>query len=357
MSTPNRSLIRFLALTIILNLAPAALQAGPLAPGSSVAGKTIGEWSAEWWKWGFSFPVATNPLEDASLANQGNVGGPVFFVAASGGTVFDLTINVPSGQYLLFPLLGGVYNYLPPETEADAISFLNANISTVTGLYATLDGVPIPNLFAHDETSPLFTLVVPADGLDVEGTYQARARGYWLMLAPLAPGQHTLSFGGELLAQGFIADTNVTVNVVPEPGTLGLFTLGGVALAGLRSRRRHRPHVTPIRLGPPPAGTGTVTAPANPAIGWSLRTVTANLAPTVRRTVVPGPPVFRPAIRNPRAVFARLGAGVTPASPTPGGVTSSISPASNRHFPLTGNTATGGTNLPCITQESPCASS
>jgi hypothetical protein len=30
----------------------------------TVLGKTIGEWSAEWWKWAFAIPASTNPMLD-----------------------------------------------------------------------------------------------------------------------------------------------------------------------------------------------------------------------------------------------------------------------------------------------------
>lgn len=65
-------------------------RAAVLPPGSVVEGRTLAEWSAEYWKWAFSFPVAANPLLDTTgqLALLGDVGGSMFFVAAGGpGTV------------------------------------------------------------------------------------------------------------------------------------------------------------------------------------------------------------------------------------------------------------------------------
>ena len=72
------------------------VSAGVVAPDAIVGGKTVGEWTAEWWKWGFSFPVP-GPLDDTTgeLAHFGDVGGPVFFLSASGGSPTNLTFTVP----------------------------------------------------------------------------------------------------------------------------------------------------------------------------------------------------------------------------------------------------------------------
>src|ERR1700720_2094246 len=69
-------------------LAPINLRAeredeGPVVrPHGVVAEKTLGEWSALWWKWAFAFPVNDNPLLDTSGAKSrfGDV-GEVFFLA------------------------------------------------------------------------------------------------------------------------------------------------------------------------------------------------------------------------------------------------------------------------------------
>jgi len=67
------------------------LKAGVLPNDATVDGKTIGDWTAEWWKWIYSLPTNQSPLldTDGSLAGNGQPDGDVFFVAnlARPGTV------------------------------------------------------------------------------------------------------------------------------------------------------------------------------------------------------------------------------------------------------------------------------
>ena len=231
------------ALAISLALLTAApVHAGPIAPGSTVGGRTVGEWSAEWWKWLFSFPVGAGPATDTNgeLGNLGNVGGPVFFVNASGGDPLTLSADVPEGQYLLFPVLS-VFVYLSEagNDEAAARALAESLFSNFTNLHVTIDGVPVANPYLYDESSPVFDVIIPPDGIDVAGTYSSLSRGYWLMLAPLSRGQHTLSFGGTIDGLDLTFDTNAAINVVPEPGTMGMTLLAGLGLAGVAKHQRN----------------------------------------------------------------------------------------------------------------------
>ena len=64
---------------------------GVLPVGSSPHGKTYGEWSAEHWKWTFSFPVDHHPQTDTADCSAGQ-SGPVWFL---GGTFTTTTTNSP----------------------------------------------------------------------------------------------------------------------------------------------------------------------------------------------------------------------------------------------------------------------
>jgi hypothetical protein len=60
-----------------------------------------------------------------------------------------------------------------------------------------VDGTPVRSLFAHLEISPEHTLWSPPGGLHRLGfSDPCVSGGYWLMLAPLPPGLHELTFGG-----------------------------------------------------------------------------------------------------------------------------------------------------------------
>jgi hypothetical protein len=78
-----------------------------------------------------------------------------------------------------------------------------ANVTTLT---ATLDGKSLPNLTGQRVTSPVLLFTLPDNNLVgvPAGTYDPNvADGYWLMLAPLKPGQHTLSFSAQITAGPF----------------------------------------------------------------------------------------------------------------------------------------------------------
>ena len=59
-----------------------ALQSQVVPPNAIVAGRSYGDWSAAWWQWALSNPVASNPLFDHGTCGQGQ-SGAVFFLGGS----------------------------------------------------------------------------------------------------------------------------------------------------------------------------------------------------------------------------------------------------------------------------------
>lgn len=78
----------------IMHMLVAGLIAGAaIAPSNAFAdaepqvlGKTIGEWSAKWWRWAFAIPASTNPMldDDGEFCPVGQQ-GPVWFLAGVWG--------------------------------------------------------------------------------------------------------------------------------------------------------------------------------------------------------------------------------------------------------------------------------
>src|SRR3954453_10844196 len=77
-----------------------------LPAGSQVAGRSIGEYTADWWQWALGFTAPNDPFTDpdGTKANL-NQSGPVFFVAGNSGGTTTRSFNVPAGKHLLVPLL------------------------------------------------------------------------------------------------------------------------------------------------------------------------------------------------------------------------------------------------------------
>ena len=241
----NSRLIGLLA-GIVLLVANEVGQAGVISPGSIVKGKSIAEWTGDWWNWLVQEPFATNPGTDPTgeFANL-NQSGTVFFVAGSfGGATDPRSFQVPAGKYLLIPMVN--YVYWAPEDGPDEAAIrqrASDDVDTVVSPYFELDGNLLANPETYREASPAggFTLSFAPLLADIGLSNMDRlavADGYWVMLEPLSKGPHTLRFGGIQPGQ---FETNVVANIqsVPEPGTLSLL-LTCVGVVGLYRSLRKR---------------------------------------------------------------------------------------------------------------------
>ncbi len=73
----------------------------------------------------------------------------------------------------------------------------------MTDLACEVDGVPLKNLAAYRTESPLFDVTLPEGDIFGAGpaTYgPSMDQGYYLMLAPLSAGEHTIHFKGSMPA-------------------------------------------------------------------------------------------------------------------------------------------------------------
>jgi hypothetical protein len=218
-----------IGLTAVLVLASAgtaaAARAKPVVhpPQASTHGATYGEWAARWWQWALGAPVATNPVldstgEDCAVGQSGHV----WFLAGTFGGTVERTCTIPVGTSLFFP----VVNFASIATEPDETEELvhgkvtaRANSVDTSLLVAEVDGSAIANLDAYRAHSPTFYVTLPDGNLfgAPAGTYgPAAADGFWLMLAPLPPGTHTVHFGG-VLPNGTTVDATYTLQVVTQP--------------------------------------------------------------------------------------------------------------------------------------------
>jgi len=162
-----------------------------LPPDGQVDGETFGALTSRWWQWSEHMPVAPFLDPDGRLCELGQE-GPVWFLAGTDGS-FDAmrTCTIPADRHLFVPLITrAVGAGEPGETEAlsctqkqqRAANFVD---HVYTGL-VLLDGRPIgqyQRMRAAGESCFTLTSNDPAVATD----------GYWLMLKPLPPGQHTLA--------------------------------------------------------------------------------------------------------------------------------------------------------------------
>jgi hypothetical protein len=232
---------------------------GVLPPSSHPYGKSYGEWANSWWQWADSIPMSVNPLIDPTGANcaQGQ-SGQVWFLAGSPSGSYDRSCTVPAGKAVFFP----VANFQEDQREAvpdyaffgsedcdgffgatfcdDAYALLSPDPTDPAAMFAfiqyvvdafvdpdakfaTLDGVDITDLGNYRAPSgPAgYTINLPDTdepfdnyhsifgyAFDGPDTYTGVQDGYYLMLKPLTPGEHTLSFGE---APGWVITYELTV--------------------------------------------------------------------------------------------------------------------------------------------------
>jgi hypothetical protein len=216
---------RLRTVTVLAVVSALAVSAGAAAaPGQSRAprvvpplGKIYDRLSVAWWQYVLAQPAASNPLRDRTGAGCGvGQSGPVFFLVGAEGTG-QLTrdqCTVRAGKLLFFPLLNAFDVHTPGDgLDTPELVWNDLQVTLafrVDTLHASVDGVRVDNL--NPSTSPYracaapvrgcarpFSLTLPTGNLFgiPPGTYApAVADGFYLLLAPLRPGVHTITFGG-----------------------------------------------------------------------------------------------------------------------------------------------------------------
>jgi hypothetical protein len=210
----------------------------------TVDGQTIAQWTQDWWTWALNLKTgASNPFQDQSGGSAGaDQSGPVFFLQSN--TSQD-NVSTSGIHHFLVPLVNFIDTapeVFPPHpdpitpviggpnsihsTEAHNIKSFDQSV-IVTSLFATVDGVAIPDLSSHLVDSSFFdpgiaqpnTLAIDLFHVappDWSGKSMAPAMsgGYWLML-DLPTGTHTLTFGGTAPALGIDNKVTDTIHVGP----------------------------------------------------------------------------------------------------------------------------------------------
>ena len=203
---------------------------------SVVYGRTYSEWNAAWQQWADSIPTAKHPLFDNGDCSVGQ-SGPVWFlggkfVAVGGTASFDNIVrdcNVPAGKALYVAIYNSEDSVLEETsfghfTQIGELRAITASeMDAVTDLAMQVDGENIRNIKERFRVqSSAFGFTLPADNFFTaigEGTFKAGTYfpsvddGYYVMVAPLPIGQHTIHFHGT--AGPYLLDVTYHINVNP----------------------------------------------------------------------------------------------------------------------------------------------
>jgi hypothetical protein len=218
------------------------------------AGPMYGALSVTWQKYTNEQPAATNPLLDTTGQNcAAGQNGPVFFLVGDpSGKAETRECSLPAGKLIFFPIVNCNWIHIPLSVAPPPIGDDKTSVAQVwdalqsptegcgprsaaTNLHANVDGTAIKDLNASSTpyyvcagpssagcTAPAFSVTLPnnnlyqALGVPVPaGTYYpAVADGFYILLAPLSPGTHTISFGGSWgVANPFTQDNKYTLTV------------------------------------------------------------------------------------------------------------------------------------------------
>ena len=193
-------------------------------------GMSYADWSAKWWQWVLAIPAVDSPFLDDSGANAAvGQSGPVYFLCGTmeydwdGVARAERSVTVPHGKAIFLPIINGEMSM--PEawddmTWDDIVAFCSGYIDLVTVKTLTVDGrtIWIGDSYRVATTpveadAPTYTM--PEGGVYpiMAGTYPFFSDGYWVMLAPLRAGAHTLALHGKAEGDGWTFETEVTYDI------------------------------------------------------------------------------------------------------------------------------------------------
>jgi len=192
--------LRILCLTSIAGAAGADPADLTLTPGNLVAGQYLAWYAQDWWQWAFSMPTDQSPIRDDNGRLCGvNQGGPVWYLAGGFGSArIRRACVVPAGRFIFFPIINTVVTTMPGQTRTceEVRAEATQNNDRYVHLMVEVDGVRIPDLKR--------TRIAPETCFDLAGRapsaveprpfYPSATDGFWVMLAPLSPGDHRIEF-------------------------------------------------------------------------------------------------------------------------------------------------------------------
>ncbi|MBI4584377.1 MAG: VCBS repeat-containing protein [Planctomycetes bacterium] len=175
----------------------------------------------------FSIPVDQNPILDmnGAVCHEGQ-SGKVFFLSGAGTTEpVTRACAVRPGTPLFFPLINAECSTVEPPpffggNAAELSDCAGSFFSAGDALSCAIDGVALQGLERFRAQSPVFEFSMPAEnnllGLPGVTSGLSVSDGYWLLLAPLRRGEHTIHFTAALASgpmQGFSQDVTYHLRV------------------------------------------------------------------------------------------------------------------------------------------------
>ena len=217
----------FIVSTIVLGAASAFAQESTI--NVDLNKDRLQSYSVEWWQWSLGLPAAVNPLafkDKKPAADHCGVGqhGKVWFLGGTlDGTPANRNCTIPADTSLFFPILNAECSAIEGQgkNEAELRTCVKdlIDLVTVKTLAASVDGHALKDLPNTRVQSQLFNFTLPVG--DILGLFgkspnpsPAVSDGYWVLLAPLSPGAHSIKLHGEVkFGDGSKFTQDVTYNL------------------------------------------------------------------------------------------------------------------------------------------------
>lgn len=208
-------------LTPMVAMADSSANAGVVPPNMNI----YEELSAKWWQWALEIPnkpESVHPILDTTGEScDVDQSGPVWFLAGTAGGQAERTCAIPRGKAILFPIINAA-TWIPTDgaTKEEIKDAAKSLMDHVTIVEATVDDVALQDLMDYRFQSRFFKFTGPDDPEETifagqSGTHVAVADGFWILLAPLPAGQHTIHFRGvaPFPEYAFTFETEVTYSL------------------------------------------------------------------------------------------------------------------------------------------------
>jgi len=198
----GKPLAALLAMMLVAMVVQAA-NPGVQPPQSHPYGKSYAEWSANWWQWFLERPL-TAPDPNLGYDIPPGRAGNVWFLASG---LPNPAIDIPSSTALFIPLMNVECSSLePPEsgfhgdTEAEQAECAKYWADHIINLVCSIDGRSMVINESYRVTSPQFSFDAPTPWVfgDTGGSGNAVGDGYYVMVAPLSVGVHTITIKATL---------------------------------------------------------------------------------------------------------------------------------------------------------------
>ena len=203
--TINLFILSFLVLSINPSVWADSINPGVFSIDSKPYGLTYDQWDARYWQWSVSLPKDENPLDDKTGEKcASGQSGPVWFLTGTSGGTVKRSCTIPSDKAVLIHVAGNSCSYIenPNAKTESELRTCAINGNQVSSIKVTIDGTELKDVRKYHITSHLYSENITKDdywGIEGYGPTQAVSDSYLLLLEPMSPGNHIITFSQSTL--------------------------------------------------------------------------------------------------------------------------------------------------------------